>query len=205
MSYNGMKGVIGGVPWGALPNYLESLAARFWARVDTSGECWTWTGPTVGRGYGKVSAFGSTQRAHRVAWILTNGEIPDGVFVCHRCDNPPCIRPDHLFLGDSTDNVRDMGLKGRAATGRRNGRVRHPDRYPVGDNHWMRRYPERTPRGERHPRAKFTEQQAKDIRAAYATGARVRDLADRYGVSRYPIYQVIHNRTYPEREIGVTA
>lgn len=97
------------------------LADRFWAKVDTSGDCWIWTA-SVRNGYGQFGTPEGIQPAHRVAWTLANGDIPDGLIVCHRCDNPPCVRPDHLFLGTQLDNVRDMIDKGRAAF-----RERHPN------------------------------------------------------------------------------
>lgn len=88
-------------------------ADYFWSRVDKSGECWVWTGGTIGGGYGRFSA--AKILAHRHAWALTNGPVPDGLDVLHRCDNPPCVRPDHLFLGTHTENMRDMTSKGRRA------------------------------------------------------------------------------------------
>lgn len=96
-----------------------TLEDRFWAKVDKSnpGGCWVWTAATSWKGYGKFSTTHKTfEASHRLAWILTNGLIPDGLHVCHRCDNPPCCRPDHLFLGTALDNHRDMVLKGRSVS-----------------------------------------------------------------------------------------
>ena len=83
--------------------------------------CWIWNGPTNNSGYGtyrrdlfQVPYKDSIQLAHRHAWTLTNGPIPDGLYVCHTCDTPPCINPDHLFLGSAADNLRDAQAKGRA-------------------------------------------------------------------------------------------
>lgn len=98
-----------------------SLAERFWAKVRRGppDECWEWTADTV-QGYGRLSVGGRAGRvelAHRMAWVLTNGPIvPDTLFVCHRCDNPPCCNPAHLFLGTNQDNVTDMIQKGRQGT-----------------------------------------------------------------------------------------
>lgn len=89
------------------------LSERFWERVDKSGECWVYTGYTNPKGYGVVGLESGNKFAHRVAWELTNGLIPDGLWVLHRCDNPPCVRPEHLWLGDNTDNQRDSVRKGR--------------------------------------------------------------------------------------------
>ena len=94
------------------------LDERFWAKVDraSSDACWPWLA-THGRfGYGEFKVGGRSGRsvkAHRVAWELTHGPISDGLFVLHRCDNPPCCNPGHLFLGTHADNMRDMAQKGR--------------------------------------------------------------------------------------------
>ncbi len=94
------------------------FAERFWLRVDRSGDCWEWTGARQGRGYGKVGVGkAKSALAHRVSYELSNGPIPDGMIVCHRCDNPPCVRPDHLFLGDDLANALDRESKGRNRMG----------------------------------------------------------------------------------------
>lgn len=86
-----------------------SLADRFWAKVKTDGPCWLWTGAQMGSlGYGQFRIDPArTDYAHRVSWRLANGEIPDGALVLHRCDVPLCVRPDHLYLGNQADNMRD--------------------------------------------------------------------------------------------------
>jgi hypothetical protein len=93
------------------------LAVRFWAKVQKSAGCWTWTANHLPKGYGVIGVGAADQGlklAHRVSWEIHFGPIPAGLFVCHRCDNPPCVRPDHLFLGTVQDNVDDMVAKGRA-------------------------------------------------------------------------------------------
>lgn len=91
----------------------EQDCIRFWSHVDKSGECWVWTARKTTKGYGHFSYGGKNRRAHRFAWLITKGHIPNGLFVCHHCDNPSCVRPSHLFLGTHTDNMRDCAKKGR--------------------------------------------------------------------------------------------
>ncbi len=97
----------------AMPPQPDAVIARFWARVDKTGDCWLWTGCKNDAGYGAIRWQGRTTRAHRISWVLTNGDIPDGRLVLHRCDNRPCVRPDHLFVGSHADNSRDMVAKDR--------------------------------------------------------------------------------------------
>jgi hypothetical protein len=87
----------------------------FWAKVRRTDGCWEWTGARLHSGYGKLGRKGRTYVAHRFAWELVNGAIPDGLFACHRCDNRLCVRPDHLFLGTQKDNIADMLSKGRGS------------------------------------------------------------------------------------------
>ena len=86
---------------------------RFWAKVDKTETCWMWTAGTNRFGYGKFSARGKTVGAHRYAYILFNGSIPSGLLVCHKCDVPGCVNPEHLRLDNSSGNTRDMVSKGR--------------------------------------------------------------------------------------------
>jgi hypothetical protein len=152
--------------------------ARFWARVDKSGECWLWTGPRDKDGYGKANVRRRALRAHRVSWTMANGAIPEGLIVCHRCDTPACVRPDHLWLGTQLDNVRDMTAKGRRASGPR----------PA---HRKGGLP-----GERNPRATFTAEEVLDIRKRADGGETLASIRRAYGVSKNAVYSVARRITW---------
>lgn len=85
--------------------------------VETGGGCWLWQHAKAGKGYGRIKRDGRMQYAHRVSYEIAVGEIPEGSLVCHKCDNPACINPAHLFLGSNDENMEDMVKKGRQARG----------------------------------------------------------------------------------------
>lgn len=107
------------------------VAHRFWNKVAKGKDCWEWTGGLFKTGYGKIRGNnGTTAYAHRVSYEINNGPIPPGLLVRHTCDNPKCVRPDHLLTGTHLDNARDSIERGRARTGKSfgssHGRCRHP-------------------------------------------------------------------------------
>lgn len=112
---------------------------------------------------------------HRVSWELHNGPIPDGLWVLHHCDNPPCVRPDHLFLGDHAANMRDAVAKGRT---RPASRIAH------------------LPRGESHHKSKLTESTVRDIRTRHSSGTPIRRLAREYGVTQSAIQSVVRRQSW---------
>ena len=145
---------------------------RFMRFVETSSGvdgCWKWTGAArMSRGgkhaYGQFNyAPGNRMQAHRAAWTLFNGTIPDGMLVCHHCDNPLCVNPDHLFFGTPADNMKDMAAKGRSCRGR----IR----------------PKCSMRGSRNGNAKLSREQAMEIRELRQSGLKLRDIGIRFGVS----------------------
>jgi HNH endonuclease len=166
----------------------KSAAARtkrnadaFWARADKSGTCWLWTGTRLPHGYGRTWFGGQKRYAHQVAFELAHGPIPDGMEVCHMCDNPPCVNPAHLFAGTRADNVRDKVQKGRAKW---------------SEAHPWRRQPASIPRGTKRGQARLTDEQVRTIRLRYAAGgiSQMR-LAREYGVGQTTIRDVVtHQR-----------
>lgn len=159
------------MPKGIYPRAM-TLEQRFWSKVDKNGPtmphmstpCWVWIGGKTGNGYGGITIRGRMRGAHRVAWELTHGPIPNGMQVLHECDNPVCVR--HLFLGTHHDNIDDCLRKGRwAGAGR-------------GSLHWSRRHPERIARGQKNGQTKLTEDQARHIKRLLAAGMRQKKVAE---------------------------
>ena len=139
------------------------LEKRFWDKVEKAGDCWLWIAGKFKQGYGSFYFKGRHIKAHRMAWELTYGAIPEGKRVCHYCDNPSCTNPEHLFLGTQKDNIRDMMAKGRSPT--------------VGVSQV----------GEDNRNAKLTKEEALAI---YQSPAPCKLLAKLYPVSLQQIYNI---------------
>lgn len=109
---------------------MSEIRRRIMRRVKKRGKCWEWTGAHGSKGHGRIRVAGKLESPHRLMWEEENGPIPDGLWVLHECDNPPCVNPAHLFLGTRSDNMLDAAAKGRLhvekpwlQTKERNGKV----------------------------------------------------------------------------------
>jgi hypothetical protein len=98
-----------------LLHYTPEDVARFWIKVNKTDTCWLWTAATLSCGYGSFGLNGRQHGAHRIAYTLTYGNIPEGMYICHACDVRNCVRPDHLWAGTQKDNIQDCIAKGRFA------------------------------------------------------------------------------------------
>lgn len=170
---------------------------RFWSYVNKSGPtveyvgtpCWVWTKTKDKNGYGRFSLESNRyERAHRLSFKMAFGDFVDGLMILHKCDNPSCVRPDHLFAGTAKDNAIDAAAKGRVATGDRNG---------------SRKHIERRPRGEAHGLHKLTDEQVEEIVRCYDSGETIRSLSRRFGVSRTPITRIVRREAWKHLFEGV--
>lgn len=163
---------------------------NFWKRVFKTEQCWNWTGTRVG-GYGQFEMnSGIKIAAHRYSWRLHFGEFDLKLYVCHKCDNPSCVNPNHLFLGTQKANMQDCSAKGRVKA------------FPTGDSHPFRMNPDIVTRGEKNGMAQLTEKQVSEIKSKYipyincSKPSNRRQLALEYGVSEMIISNIIHGRTW---------
>lgn len=141
----------------------------FWSKVCVSepDACWPYMGLLLTSGYGQIKVKGKKWATHRLAWILTNGPITDGLWACHTCDNRRCVNPAHLFLGTPADNSRDMAEKGRAM------------------------------RGEGHYNTRLTESDIRTIRAMRANGRfTLRQVAEKFDITEGGVSMIARRKNW---------
>ena len=151
-----------------LPRTLEDIREWFWTQVfKTDFGCWIWFGPRWNNGYGTCRVGGKKRKAHRVAYLLHYGVLPSNKIVCHDCDVPMCVNPEHLFLGTDQDNATDSMLKGRK------------------------------PSGEGHALSKLTDETVLEIRRRFENGTlKFREMARSLGVKHQTVLAVAHGKTW---------
>lgn len=179
--------------------YSADARKRFWKKVirGNPDDCWKWIGALTHDGYGRFGNNRKTVVAHRVAFRMEVGEIPEEMLVCHTCDNPPCCNPRHFVLGTQWDNTLDKMAKGRYATGERSGAHTHPEKIRRGDNHPFRLDPTMHAFGEGVNTAKLTAEKVIRIRRFYASRKfSAMSLAKRFGVSVSNIRFIVDGRTW---------
>lgn len=162
---------------------IEILTQRFWSRARKApgNRCWEWIAGRVSAGYGSLTYQQTFVAAHRLSWFIHNGVIPPRLWVLHECDNPPCVRPSHLFLGTRLDNVLDMIRKGRA--NRRSGAD-----HPMNQNHEFRLA------GTKNGRALLTDDDVREIRTRVGQGESVAHLARETGMSEGALRHIVKRR-----------
>lgn len=175
-----------------MPKWKKTAEERFWEKVYKNGPilkhmdspCWIWVGSRNGAGYGTFWDGNWYTMAHKFSYLIHYGKAKDGQIICHECDNPPCINPEHLFSGTLKDNTQDMIKKGRL----------NP---PIGFRHRAYTKPETILMGEKSPASKLTDKEVIEIRERYkAGGISTRKIAKIYGVTGGTIQAIIKRKTW---------
>lgn len=148
------------------------LLIAFWKNVKqgSDDECWEWKGSVVGKGYGVLRCVNETKLAHRISYELHHGPIPDGLDCLHKCDNPPCVNPNHLFLGTNDDNIQDKVTKGRQ------------------------------PKGSTHANARWSEDDIRAMRDLYASGVSQREIAAIYHTHQGTVGHIVRRKAWKHIE-----
>ncbi len=157
--------------------YKERILDR--CSPEPMSGCWLWMKSVCKDGYGKFSINDKCIRAHRAAWILFRGPIPDELCVCHKCDNPACINPHHLFLGTNPENTADKIRKGRQ---------------PRGEKAWT--YGKTFCRGELSGKALLTNSEAREVRDLRVYGIPTKEIAAIYGISKNTVQRIWRGQRY---------
>jgi hypothetical protein len=143
----------------------QPIGPRFWSKVHKTPSCWLWTSSRIKNWHGTFSVHGYPRYAHRVAWELANGPIPDGLQVLHRCDEPICVRPDHLFLGTQADNLKDAAKKERFHVPRPN-----------------------------HHRRTLSDTDVERIKMLRASGLTLEAIGAEFGVTKSAVCQIVNGK-----------
>ena len=151
------------------PSHQDPPAVKFDRNVQVGPECWEWVGSKDVKGYGVMKIAGVTYAAHRMAFERAHGPIPSGAYICHKCDNPPCVNPAHLYVGTHADNMRDKVSRGRCSS------------LP----------------GESNPFAKLTAERVGQVRSLYATGRFTqRELARHFSIAQSHVGRIVRGEAW---------
>lgn len=159
----------------------KPIEARFWPRVVKTENCWLWQAPPSTKKYAQVTYKGRYEGVHRVSYRLHFGEFDETLLVCHHCDTPLCVRPDHLFLGTYQENADDMVRKGRSTMGARNGSISKP---------------ECLKRGTENPNHKLTDWDVRVIRKLGRAGVSHREIGRAFGVAPSTVDRILLNLSW---------
>jgi len=154
-----------------IPPKYTSLPDRFWSKVDEPNEngCWLWNACKSASGYGLFLLDGKMERSHRLSIADAKGEIPAGMYALHKCDNPPCVWPDHLYVGTPQDNMDDKVRRGR----------------------------DRAAKGEEQGFSKLTEAQVREMRRAYKGGGVTQEaLGEKYGITQTSTSRIVNRKLW---------
>lgn len=148
----------------------ETAIRHFWNKVKKSDGCWEWQGKRMLSGYGQMMISRKYTTTHRFSYELLKGEIPKGLHVCHKCDNPPCVNPEHLFVATASENHLDMWRKGRGQWGQKNGK------------------------------SILTLNKVRKIRSEYkGERGSITKIANKYGITHSAISNIVNNKSWIER------
>lgn len=151
-----------------IEQYKDHIKEHSHYKVNNKTGCWEWFRAKT-KGYGHFAIKGNFYLAHRFMWIINNGNIPDGLFVCHKCDNPCCINPDHLFLGTNIENLQDAINKG----------------IKLGNS-----------KGEKNGRSKLTQNQILNIKHLLHCKVPTKRIAEKFGISQRHVQYISNNKTW---------